>query len=85
MTAPYRDSTPRHDPAPRVRWRWRVRSSSDNLARDLGGGLIVTAMAVWSMFYIGLGFDRTTVRGAQVVAAFALMWALAFVTREPIK
>jgi len=82
VSAPYRDSTPRPDAAPRVRRRWALRG--DDLDRAMSGGLILMAMVVWSLFYIGCGFSREVIRGAEVVAGFALAWALMFVRLERV-
>ena len=82
MVAPYRDSTPRPDAAPRVRRRWALRG--DDLDRAMSGVLWAASAVVWCMAFIPFGLCPFVARWAVVEVVTLALWALVFVTREPI-
>lgn len=88
--APYRESTPRPDPPPRVRWRWALRGKVDprgtdmhDLARAYAFALFA-ALVVWSLVFTGAGMSVEVLRGAKVLAGFTALGFAVFVTRERV-
>lgn len=44
---------------------------------------IVICAAIWSLFFIGRGFDAPVLRGAGCIAVAFCWWCVAFVRRVP--
>ena len=91
MTAPYRDSTPRPDAAPRVRRRWALRGERRESRTDMHDAAHAALLAWvlglgwWSAEYITHGLSPQVLRGAEVVAGALVLWCVVFVTREQVR
>lgn len=81
MVAPYRDSTPPSDGAPRVRSRWALRE--DGVAFVFACLWLVSAL-MWCACFIPFGLCPFVVRWIGVEVALLALWVLVFVTREPV-
>ena len=78
MTAPYCESTPKPDPAPRRRWRIVGRDGSAGFTAFFAaapGGL-------WCVGFVHDGWTPTIARGALVLSVIAAAWCVAFVRCE---
>jgi len=87
--SPYRESTPRPDPVPRVRRRWAMRgarslSSDWTMGAAIFGVVWAFSLVPWSVAFVVGGLAPYVLRWTGVEIGFLLLWALVFVTRERV-